>query len=569
MKLIIKQYLASLKERGELDAILPDLISQCGLNVFSTPGRGTRQDGVDVGAVGSLDGKTDKVYLFTIKAGDLTRSNWNGNTDQALLPSLDEILYSYIRTRLPVEHKDKKIVICICLGGDIREQVRTSVEGYIEKATANNQNIEFETWNGDRLAELIISNFLQEDLMPSDAKSMLRKSLALLDNPETSYKHFKNLIYFLLNKEFKKDSDRLIALRQVNICIWIIFSWGRDANNVESAYLSSELAVLCSWNVAKSFMIKDQKIANQIQAAFSSILNVYLQICSHYIDKMALQIPKLHAISSAIRSPNKVDVNLKLFDVLGRIAMQGIWAYYSLKIENNDPLNQESLIVQVELLSNMLKSLIANNPALLLPIKDEQTIDISIAITFLIQDAKNHDEIKSWLNQMFNRAVFSYINHIDYPCIINSYSDLLDHPKHLDNVYREEVTSGSILYPMMSLWASLLGDVDLYEKIKSFKKNKLEHCNFQLWYLDESSEKYFYLNSETHGALVSNVGVHLPPEKYISQIFLMCEESPYYKTMSVIELNLLPLILMGCRHYRLPLPIDLLKDYKSDVNVEC
>ena len=49
MKLIIREYLSSLRERGELDAVLPDLLSQMGLNVYSRPGRGTRQDGVDVG----------------------------------------------------------------------------------------------------------------------------------------------------------------------------------------------------------------------------------------------------------------------------------------------------------------------------------------------------------------------------------------------------------------------------------------------------------------------------------------------------------------------------------------
>ena len=69
MKLIIRQYLASLKERGELDAILPDLLSELGLNVYSRPSRGTRQDGVDVAAVGKLEGDdTDKVYLFSIKS---------------------------------------------------------------------------------------------------------------------------------------------------------------------------------------------------------------------------------------------------------------------------------------------------------------------------------------------------------------------------------------------------------------------------------------------------------------------------------------------------------------------
>jgi hypothetical protein len=71
MKLIIKEYLASLKEREELDAILPDLLSQMGLNVFSRPTRGTRQSGVDVAA--AINDGIEKVYLFSIKSGDLTR----------------------------------------------------------------------------------------------------------------------------------------------------------------------------------------------------------------------------------------------------------------------------------------------------------------------------------------------------------------------------------------------------------------------------------------------------------------------------------------------------------------
>ena len=121
MKLIIREYLASLRERGELDAILPDLLSQLGLNVYSRPARGTRQDGVDVGAVGSVNGGPEKVYLFSIKAGDLTRKEWDGDAAQSLRPSLNEILDSYIPNRIPVEHREKEIVICITIGGDVQE----------------------------------------------------------------------------------------------------------------------------------------------------------------------------------------------------------------------------------------------------------------------------------------------------------------------------------------------------------------------------------------------------------------------------------------------------------------
>ncbi len=149
MKLIIREYLSSLRERGELDAVLPDLLSQMGLNVYSRPGRGTRQDGVDVGAVGSLNGGPEKVYLFTIKPGDLTRAAWDGDV-QSVRPSLNEILDAYIPNRLPSEHRDKDVVICICCGGDILEPVRPPLEGFIQQNTKG--KVSFEEWNGDKLA---------------------------------------------------------------------------------------------------------------------------------------------------------------------------------------------------------------------------------------------------------------------------------------------------------------------------------------------------------------------------------------------------------------------------------
>ena len=61
MKLIIKQYLASLKERDELEVILPDLLSEMGLNVFSRPGRGTCQDGVE----GNIHSTQSSFHLYS------------------------------------------------------------------------------------------------------------------------------------------------------------------------------------------------------------------------------------------------------------------------------------------------------------------------------------------------------------------------------------------------------------------------------------------------------------------------------------------------------------------------
>jgi hypothetical protein len=213
MKLIIREYLASLRERGELDAILPDLLSQMGLNVYSKPARGTRQHGVDVGAVGSLNGAPEKVYLFSIKAGDLTRKEWDGDAVQSLRPSLNEILDAYIPDRIPLEHREKDVVICVTIGGDVHEQVRDDLTGFVSKNAT--RTITFEEWNGDRLASLIQSNFLREDLLPPGARSQLRKALALLDEPDAAYQHFAALIRLLSDTSQGKNANRVRAIRHM------------------------------------------------------------------------------------------------------------------------------------------------------------------------------------------------------------------------------------------------------------------------------------------------------------------------------------------------------------------
>ena len=116
MKLVIREYLASLRERGELDAVLPDLLTELGFTVYSRPGRGTRQYGVDVAAVGEGQDGVRRVHLFSVKSGDLDRTEWNTASPQSLRPSLDEILDHYVCSRIPPEYSDLPVAICLTLG---------------------------------------------------------------------------------------------------------------------------------------------------------------------------------------------------------------------------------------------------------------------------------------------------------------------------------------------------------------------------------------------------------------------------------------------------------------------
>jgi hypothetical protein len=556
MKLIIKEYLASLKERDELDAILPDLLSELGLNVISKPSKGTRQYGVDIAAMGCLNSDEEKVYLFSIKAGDLTRASWDGDTPQSLRPSLNEIIDAYIPNNIPQQYKNKPVVICLCFGGDIQEQVRIQIEGY--KKQHSNSRIGFEEWNGDKLADLILSMFLRDELFPSDTRSLLRKSIALLEEPQTSYKHFSILVKILANNSTveNKAKDKLKVLRQLNICLWILFTWCREANNLESAYLSSEFTLLHAWEISKPYVNKNTKVAKAITTTFMSILGVYHQICNAFLKKIIPHMDKLHGLSVAVHSSFKVDVNLKLFDILGRIAMAGVWTCLLIQNTKDETIKFSQWS---KALSHSIKQIIFNNPLLYSPYKDDQAIDIIIAVWFLAQDVNNHEFIYNWLLELINRIWFNFDTHGNYPCILNGYQELIQHPLETSDAYRKEMTVGSILFPFIAAISGLLGFDDIYEKVQRIKASLLAHCNFQLWYPDEISESHFYTNSTIHGSILSHLPIEKSKEIFLEQIFNECNETDYFDKLSAIEFGKWPILYIACRHFRIPLPVHFLK----------
>ncbi|MEX2492074.1 MAG: hypothetical protein WD425_09975 [Nitrospirales bacterium] len=512
-----------------------------------------------MGAVGSLEGESEKVYLFSIKPGNLTRKDWDSDAVQSLRPSLNEIVDAYIPNRLPAEHREKDIVICIGIGGDVHEQVRPQLAGFVERNTTS--NITFEEWNGDKLASLIQSCFLREDLLPEHTRSHLRKSLALLDEPEAAYQHFSKLIKSLSGVAIQNKKESITAIRQISLCLWILFAWAREAGNMEGAFLASELALLHGWKIATLHLGQNGNLTQSFESGFSSIFSAYQPIRNEFFATNVLpHVGKLHALSSAVHASCSLDINLKLFDLLGRLATHGIWAYWGACEYPDEEAEAKQLLLQ-EALTHMssVKALISNNPVLLLPIKDDQTIDIFIAILFLTLDSSNNEFVRGWLLEMTRRASFSYQVHGHYPCILQSFSDLLAHPKSGDDNYRKNVTSGSILYPTIALYAALLDDEETYSNVARLKEEHLLHCNFQFWYPDDCSEEHFYVNSSSHGAVLSNVCVERRKEEFLALVFGECNQSAHFRELSAIKFNWWPLIVVACRHYRLPLPLHFLE----------
>jgi hypothetical protein len=552
MKLILKEYLASLRERDELDVILPDLLSLMGLNVFISPSRGGKEYGVDVAAVGSIDKGVEKVYLFSIKSGNLTSDTWDGDQKQSLRPSLNHIRDTFINSRVPPEYKDKPIVICLCFGGQVSSIIRQEVTGYMENNSYG--RISFEEWNGDKIADLILDNMFREELLPRQWQSNLRKSLALLEEPKISSEHFNALVRLILEDD---DAKKIVkSLIQLNLVLWVLFSWCRDEENLEAAYMSAEYSLLLAWDSAKNFPRK-----TTVKSAFENLLKTYHTISDAYLEKSIFPfVDKKHAISKLVSAPCSISINLKLFDILGRLAIKGQWLLHELSVGYKQDEDQECSELEESLrkVKWAINQLVINNPLLLSPYKDEQAIELAMALHLLYQDSRDDGFAESWLDALVERVTFSYMTNGMYPTNLYSYEQLIDHrnKEKPDSSYKESVTKASILYPVLTVFCELYDREEAATRLEDFSKEDLKHCTLQYWYPNEASEEHLFTGTDQHG--VATTGCPINGKLALEHVEEECKYSNFFWQLSAVKKGYLPLVLMACRHYRYPVPFNLL-----------
>jgi hypothetical protein len=552
MKLIIREYLASLRERDELDAILPEILSELGYVVISKPGRGTTQHGVDIAAVGVDEDGEKKMFLFSIKQGDLDRASWDGS-QQAIRPSLNEIRDVYIATKIPQMYRKLNVVICICMGGDIKEQVRAALTGYEKENTTS--RISFAEWNGDKLAELVLKGVLKEKLLPEDLRSFFRKSIAMIDEPDVSYLHFSKLTKRIIANAEENEKYQVTAARQIYICLWVMFVWARQVENIEAPYRASEWAIICTWSmVRKQFgnqtTTKTRKLALGV---LDQLIKLHLLIAMEYLEKKIFPyVNKRHALSTAVRSQSSLDVNLKLFEVLGRIGLTGLWLHW---LGEKDKENFGDVAItkcRDYALSGL--QLIKNNPSLNLPVTDQQNTNICLFLQLAMEVRESHFEASKWLSEIAKRYDFSMRTQGKYPTVYSEYRDLVDHPRTQTDAYFKEATSASVLLPILSSWMWVLGAKEELRLLVKLKDEKLEHCTMQIWMPDAQSEELIYTVGNGHGAALVDLKISENGASLLETIVAECKRQTGFEQLSAIKIGAWPIVLLACKHNHLPIP---------------
>ena len=552
MKLILKEYLASLKERGELDAIMPDLLSEIGLSVLSKPSIGTRQYGVDVAAVGTDSDGVRKIFLVSIKSGDLKRRDWDVG-EQSLRTSLNEIRDVYVPKLIPNRYRDRPVVIALCFGGDLHEDVRTDVESYIDRNT--DETVTFQVWNGDLLADLLLSGVLRENALPKNWRSDFRKAVALADEPDVSFGHFCRFVSSVANACRKTRSARVTAIRQIYLGLWTLYVWAREAENTETAYLCSERALLVAWSLVKDHLSGTSKTTRDLKRSVDRLTDLHGLIADNYIVQyIEPRAQTLHGLTSAVPSHAYLDKNLKLFDLVGRVGIRGLWLLHLARIldRHGNKGAKEAVRRSLERVVEILEGMIRNNPILHTPLQDSQAIDINIACLFLHRLGREHT-VRHWVDQIARATVFAFQIGGPYPCVYNDYRDLVDHPK-ADAAYRTQATIGSLLVPTLAVWAAITADTEMLGFLAEFASGPFSHSTLQLWYPGSDTETHLYVGSDNHGLVATDVRIQRSCADMLSPIKSECAATTAFSSLSAVKSGIWPLVLLASRHHRVPAP---------------
>src|SRR3546814_7723658 len=117
--------------------------------------------------------------------------------------------------------------------------------------------------------------------------------------------------------------------------MWILFVWAREADNVEAPYRASERALVEVWHLRKSDVARSGKAAEAAGLVINELVDLHFAIWDELFEMKILPHADVrHALSSAVGSSASLDVNLKLFELVGRLALRGLWMVWQLTPPN-------------------------------------------------------------------------------------------------------------------------------------------------------------------------------------------------------------------------------------------
>ncbi|MEM9272031.1 MAG: hypothetical protein AAGA80_03560 [Cyanobacteria bacterium P01_F01_bin.143] len=552
MKLVIREYLSMLKESGELEVLLPDLLLAMGIAPLSKAQGGVRQYGVDIAARGiDPDDNVDKLFLLTVKQGNLSRNNWDSGKKQDVRPSLNEIEDVYLTKSIDEEHKDLIKKIIVCCNGDIKQDVEQNWLGYKEKHIE--PGIEFDFWGADKISLMIEKYLLDEYLFPEQSRKYLRKTIALADQNEDPQYFYTLIEETLFSKNISKSKDkarkeRSKALSILNLSLNIVFHWCSEANNLKPALLCAERSILRTWEwLIKNNLMKKPSIMKK----YRQIISTYINIIGAFINKIKPYCFVKHGLFGWAEA-EEIEYPLRTFEIIGILGSYGM-LNWNLALLVKDDNSKNILSNEILATADILESLIRNNPSAYTPLYDRHANDIALGL-IILRLANKIDCAQYWLNMLGRRICQGYQISRHFPIHTNSYNDLVNMTVE-KSFSKDKLMKASTIIPLLADWYAILDFSEEYKEFQKVVNSVFPNTNFMQWFPDETTDNFFY---STNAGYKSGVGTGLLIHKSIDDIkkrIVKLQETNFdnYQKVSCIAYGRFSLAAITSRHFQTPL----------------
>jgi hypothetical protein len=554
MKLVIAEYLRTLRERDELDRLLPDLLVEMGYVPVARPQTGNRQYGVDIAARGNnSDTGVDELLLLVVKQKDIGRTEWDGG-NQSVRQSINEIFDVYLKSHLEPQDQSRSIRIVVATNGELKQTVQASWSGFVNE---NQTKAHIEFWGVDAIATLIEKHLLDEHIFLDEDRRDLRRALALSGDSEYDRQDLHRLFMRTL---VLKDNGQLIdtlktgkallkALRIVNLSAQAFAHWTlRDDGDTRQGLFAMERALLWSWHRIQLADEKSKKDA--LNGPFSMMWWGYYRFTSQYFARIQ---PYCFVEASLTRyASNGVESSLIVFEQIGILASIALFLGFH-PVSTEEEKNSWSLNAGVVI--DALEALLKNNGVSSSPCLDRHSQDITLAL-FVLFGVGRVDTAKEWVRKLFRNVDYAYKVKKFIPISTDSLDDLVEEGGWLGGKATDRMMEMSWTLATLAGWSIILDMGEVYEELAKNARDRYPNVCIQLWHPEKDLYQHLYFQPVHFESGVTEAPIQLPPaaEDYRKQMNMLREsdvgkvilESPATKA------GLFALDIIAHRHFSTP-----------------
>lgn len=471
IQLVLSHYLSGLRERDELDALLPDLLQAMGHSVLSRAQVGVNQGGVDVMSTKENEEGGTEVFLFVIKFGNVGRSDFYGS-QQAILPSILQASTEYLRNRLPEALRGFKKRIVLVSNGILKQDAQSDYAALSTQVTEMAPLCSLDFWGTDQLSPLIEKYLFDDALLLEKGKSDLRAALAGLEDTHSSFSRFVRFVDDCLSaKEDDQDvsgnsrRNRFYKRAAAAAIGWaVLLVWAESEGNQKPGVLAGEYLLLRLWGESVKLGLQNEA---QFTKRFETLAQLHADALLRYYERV---MPSLLNRRNVLRyRPDHVLYMELVCDELGRLGTM-LLLFLALKVDRT----------RVVAIHSCLVSLINEHNGCFLPVYDGQAIDLSLAMGAILATGDT-TSARFMLQECIDRFDTALRQKRIMPVDTDDLEDAmaLYYGKETDRARFFQTTT---LVPMLGTMAAVLGDQECLNQLSEEIVPRLKGVTKERWF---------------------------------------------------------------------------------------